>query len=187
MLLRDHHLRDRALPRSFRMMLAGADTGAFIEVPVELPAARKVREAPASFDDHFTQPRLFWLSMTPVEREHIIAAYTFELTMCHEQAVKERALSVLANIDPQLCEEVATGLGLARPPACARAHAADGHQPSTKSGTKSATPLSGPSTGSNSTGRWPPATTSVATPTLARPRPPPSSSGSAHDRPGSAQ
>ncbi|MFD6185047.1 catalase [Streptomyces goshikiensis] len=95
--------------------LASADTGAFIEVPVELPAARKVREAPASFDDHFTQPRLFWLSMTPVEREHIIAAYTFELTKCHEQAVKERALSVLANIDPQLCEEVATGLGLPAP------------------------------------------------------------------------
>ncbi|MFE9792740.1 catalase [Streptomyces goshikiensis] len=95
--------------------LADAGTGAFIEVPVELPAAHKVREAPASFDDHFTQPRLFWLSMTPVEREHIIAAYTFELTKCHEQTVKERALSVLANIDPQLCEEVATGLGLPAP------------------------------------------------------------------------
>ncbi|MFB6510395.1 catalase [Streptomyces virginiae] len=95
--------------------LAGADMGAFIEVPVELPAARKVREAPASFDDHFTQPRLFWLSMTPVEREHIIAAYTFELTKCYEQAVKERVLAVLANIDPQLCEEVATGLGLPAP------------------------------------------------------------------------
>lgn len=95
--------------------LAGADTGAFVEVPVELPAARKVREAPASFDDHFTQPRLFWLSMTPVEREHIIAAYTFELTKCYEQAVKERVLAVLANIDPQLCEEVATGLGLPAP------------------------------------------------------------------------
>ncbi|MFD8951237.1 catalase [Streptomyces xanthophaeus] len=95
--------------------LAGADDGAFIEAPVELPAARKVREAPASFDDHFTQPRLFWLSMTPVEREHIIAAYTFELTKCYEQAVKERVLAVLANIDPQLCEEVATGLGLPAP------------------------------------------------------------------------
>ncbi|MFD6875919.1 MULTISPECIES: catalase [unclassified Streptomyces] len=95
--------------------LAGADTGAFIEVPVELAAARKVREAPATFDDHFSQPRLFWLSMTPVEREHIIAAYTFELTKCYEQAVKERVLAVLANIDPQLCEEVATGLGLPAP------------------------------------------------------------------------
>ncbi|MEU3059689.1 catalase [Streptomyces subrutilus] len=97
--------------------LAGADDGAFIEVPVELPAARKVREAPASFADHFGQPRLFWLSMTPVEREHIIAAYTFELAKCYEQAVKERTLAVLANIDPRLCAEVAAGLGLPAPAA----------------------------------------------------------------------
>ncbi|MFJ5073683.1 catalase [Streptomyces sp. NPDC088553] len=95
--------------------LAGADTGAFIEVPVELPATRKVRDAPASFADHFSQPRLFWLSMTSVEREHIIAAYTFELNKCHEQPVKERVLAVLANIDPGLCAEVATGLGLSAP------------------------------------------------------------------------
>ncbi|MFD5524781.1 MULTISPECIES: catalase [Streptomyces] len=97
--------------------LAGADTAAYVEAPVRVPEAAKVREAPASFSDHFTQPRLFWLSMTPPEREHIVAAYTFELSKCHEQAVKERELKVLANIDPQLCEEVATGLGLPAPAA----------------------------------------------------------------------
>lgn len=53
--------------------------------------------------------------MTPVEREHIIAAYTFELGKCYEQAVKERTLQVLANIDPVLCSEVAAGLGLPAP------------------------------------------------------------------------
>ncbi|MFE5614598.1 catalase [Streptomyces sp. NPDC056470] len=97
--------------------LAGADTGAFVETPVTVSAASKVREAPASFSDHFTQPRLFWLSMTPPEREHIIAAYTFELSKCFEQAVKERTLKVLANIDPRLCEQVAAGLGLPAPEA----------------------------------------------------------------------
>ncbi|WP_426499154.1 catalase [Streptomyces sp. D54] len=97
--------------------LAGADTGAFIETPVTVPEASRRRAAPASFADHFTQPRLFWLSMTPVEQEHIIAAYTFELSKCYEQAVKERALKVLANIDPVLCEQVATGLGLPVPQA----------------------------------------------------------------------
>ncbi|MEU2543922.1 catalase [Streptomyces roseolus] len=94
---------------------AGADSGAFVEVPVEVPSGRKVREAPASFDDHFSQPRLFWLSMTPPEREHIIAAYTFELGKCYEQAVKERNLAVLANIDGELCAQVAAGLGLPAP------------------------------------------------------------------------
>ncbi|MEW1693408.1 catalase [Streptomyces sp. NPDC091265] len=97
--------------------MAGTDTGAYIEVPVEVPAARKVREAPASFDDHFSQARLFWLSMTPTEHEHIVAAYTFELNKCYETAIKERALLVLANIDSELCAQVATGLGLPAPEA----------------------------------------------------------------------
>ncbi|WP_432742389.1 catalase [Streptomyces sp. JH002] len=95
--------------------LAGAGEGAYIEVPREVPAGRTVRQAAASFDDHFSQPRRFWLSMTPVEREHIIAAYTFELGKCYEQAVKERMLGVLARIDPVLCERVAAGLGLPGP------------------------------------------------------------------------
>ncbi|MFF7331748.1 catalase [Streptomyces sp. NPDC008150] len=97
--------------------LAGADTGAYIEVPAVVPAGRKVRDAAASFDDHFSQARLFWLSMTPTEREHIVAAYTFELNKCWEQAIKERALLVLANIDGELCAQVAAGLGLPAPQA----------------------------------------------------------------------
>ncbi|KUF16623.1 catalase [Streptomyces silvensis] len=94
---------------------AGEDMGAYVERPVTVPKGRKVREAPASFDDHFSQPRLFWLSMSDIEREHIIAAYTFELGKCYEQAIKERALQVLANIDPVLSEQVAAGLGLPVP------------------------------------------------------------------------
>jgi catalase len=97
--------------------LAGADNAAYIESPVQVPTSTKRREAPESFSDHFSQPRMFWRSMTPTEREHIIAAYTFELNKCYEQAVKERALTVLANIDPTLCEGVAAGLGLPIPAA----------------------------------------------------------------------
>ncbi|MFG3226038.1 catalase [Kitasatospora sp. NPDC048194] len=94
---------------------AGAAEHAYIEYPTPVAAATKVREAPASFADHFSQPRLFWASMSPVEREHIIAAYTFELGKCHEQAIKERGLQVLANIDGYLCAQVAAGLGLPAP------------------------------------------------------------------------
>ncbi|WP_433153436.1 catalase [Actinomadura nitritigenes] len=96
---------------------AGSEEGGYVETPVQVPAARRVREAPASFADHYSQARLFWLSMSPVEREHIIAAYTFELGKCYEQAIKERNLRVLAEIDPYLCEQVAAGLGLPAPKA----------------------------------------------------------------------
>src|SRR4051812_7543334 len=89
--------------------------GVFEHLPAKVAAGSKVRAQPASYDDHFSQARLFWLSMSPVEQEHIIRAYTFELGKCYEQAIKERQLLCLANIDPVLCAEVATGLGLPAP------------------------------------------------------------------------
>jgi catalase len=95
--------------------VAGDDDNAFVDVPVTVAEASKVRANPVSFDDHYSQVRLFWLSMSPVEKEHIIRAYTFELGKCYEQAIKERQLQCLANIDPVLCREVATGLGLPAP------------------------------------------------------------------------
>ncbi|MER7457872.1 catalase [Micromonospora sp. NPDC126480] len=94
---------------------AGDAENAFVDVPVTVAEAPKVRANPASFDDHFSQARLFWLSMSPVEKEHIIRAYTFELGKCYHQAIKERQLRCLANIDPVLCAQVAAGLGLPAP------------------------------------------------------------------------
>jgi catalase len=85
-----------------------------------LPKAVKVRQSPTSFADHYTQPRLFWQSLSPVEKEHVVRAFTFELGKCYEQAVKERQLMVLANVDPVLCREVAQGLGLPAPTATGR-------------------------------------------------------------------
>ncbi|MBQ1056365.1 catalase [Micromonospora sp. C32] len=94
---------------------AGDREHAFVDTPVTVAEAPKVRAAPASFDDHYSQVRLFWQSMSPVEKEHIIRAYTFELGKCYHQAIKERQLQCLANVDPVLCEQVAIGLGLPVP------------------------------------------------------------------------
>lgn len=99
---------------------AGAEDRPFVEVAQPLPKATKIRQSPTSFADHYTQPRLFWRSLSPVEKEHVVRAFTFELGKCYEQAVKERQLQVLANVDPLLCKEVATGLGLPAPSATVR-------------------------------------------------------------------
>ncbi|MCW2845048.1 MAG: catalase [Nocardioides sp.] len=94
---------------------AGAEDGAFLEVAALVAEATKTRDKPASFDDHYSQTRQFWLSMSPTEKEHIVLAYTFELAKCYEQTIKERQLLALANIDPDLCAQVAAGLGLTPP------------------------------------------------------------------------
>ncbi|MDQ3553269.1 MAG: catalase [Chloroflexota bacterium] len=95
--------------------LAGEDMGAYIEVPQELPASTKLRAAPASFEDHFSQVRLFFRSLTPVEQDHVIQAYTFELAKCYEENIRTRQLQNLANVDARLCAEVAKGLGVDAP------------------------------------------------------------------------
>ncbi len=74
-----------------------------------------VRAAPASFDDHFSQATLFYRSMTEIEQAHIVEAFSFELGKVFGQAIKERELTVLANIDAGLCAQVAERLGLPAP------------------------------------------------------------------------
>ncbi len=95
--------------------LAGQDMGAFVDVPEEIAAGIKERRNPASFDDHYSQARLFFRSLTPVEQDHIIQAYTFELGKCYEANIRERQLMALANIDDGLCAAVAAGLGMPAP------------------------------------------------------------------------
>ncbi len=88
--------------------------GGYVHVPRHVEG-EVGRTAPASFDDHFSQPALFYKSLTSIEQQHVIDAYTFELGKVYEQAIKERALTVLARIDADLCAQVAAGLGLPVP------------------------------------------------------------------------
>src|SRR4051794_2407263 len=97
-----------------------ADAG-YVNVPRAV-TGEVGRNAPASFDDHFSQAALFYASLTSVEQGHIADAYTFELGKCYEQAIRERALTVLAKIDAELCATVAAGLGLPAPRPAVPAH-----------------------------------------------------------------
>ncbi|MBA3248832.1 MAG: catalase [Geodermatophilaceae bacterium] len=99
-----------------RPLVATADEGGYVQTPRPIEGTA-VRANPTSFEDHFTQPAMFYRSLTELEQGHVVAAYTFELGKCFEQAIKERQLEVLARIDSGLCEQVATGLGLPAPKA----------------------------------------------------------------------
>ncbi len=89
--------------------------GARIDVPVALPESTVTREQSASFDDHFSQARLFYLSLTETEQEHVAAAYSFELGKCYEKNIKIRQVDNLAHIDTGLAATVAKNLGLPAP------------------------------------------------------------------------
>jgi catalase len=76
-------------------------------------AGAKVRERSETFSDHYSQARLFFRSMTPPEKAHIISAYTFELAKVETLAIRTRQLGHLNLIDPELGAKVADLLGMA--------------------------------------------------------------------------
>jgi catalase len=88
--------------------------GGYVQTPRRIEGTA-VRAQPASFDDHFSQPTMFFRSLSAIEQAHVVEAFTFELGKVYEKAIKERELAVLANVDTDLCEQVAAGLGLPAP------------------------------------------------------------------------
>jgi catalase len=79
-------------------------------------AGAKLRIRSERFVDHYSQARQFYLSQTEVERGHIAAALTFELSKVETLQIRARMVSHLLNIDQGLAKQVADGLGLKEMP-----------------------------------------------------------------------
>ena len=71
-----------------------------------------MRIRPESFADHYTQAKMFFLSQTEAEKNHIIAALVFELSKVETPAVRERVVSHLLHVDEGMAKRVAAGLRL---------------------------------------------------------------------------
>ncbi|WP_213766148.1 catalase HPII [Caballeronia sp. dw_19] len=99
---------------------AAAIGGGFETYPERVDAV-KIRQRSESFADHYSQATLFWNSMTKPEKDHIVGAYSFELSKVERKFIRERQLGILANIDSELCARVADNLGLPAPKASAGA------------------------------------------------------------------
>ncbi len=70
-----------------------------------------IRVRSESFNDHYSQARLFYKSITPPEQKHLANALTFELGKVEAEAIRLRMLGHLHIIDRALGEKVAENLG----------------------------------------------------------------------------
>ena len=75
----------------------------------------KVRGRSPSFDDHFSQATLFWNSQSTVEKDHIVAAFRFELSKVETTEIRQRMVDNLAHVDPKLASRVGAQLGIGAP------------------------------------------------------------------------
>lgn len=94
-----------------REVPAAAENGGFSTYP-ESVEGRKVRQRGESFAEYFAHPRLFWLSQTKPEQEHIINAFSFELGKVMRPYIRERVVDLLTRIDKDLASGVAENLGI---------------------------------------------------------------------------
>ena len=91
---------------------------AFRSVALKEAPGPKVRERSTSFSDHFSQATQFWNSMSDWERDHIAAAFSFELNQVVDEDVRNRTMNeILVNIHPDLAERVSEATGIAVAPA----------------------------------------------------------------------
>lgn len=93
------------------------EQGGFVTYPGSTDG-QKIRTRSPSFGDHFTQPRLYWNSLAKHEQDHVVAAYSFELSKVTRVFIRERTVNeILVNIDETLAARVAAELGLPAPKA----------------------------------------------------------------------
>ena len=73
----------------------------------------KIRQRSPSFAEYYAHPLLFWRSQTPVEQQHIIDAFSFELSKVVRVWIRERVVDQLAHIDIPLAQAVGKNSGIA--------------------------------------------------------------------------
>jgi catalase len=90
--------------------------GGFRTFPERIEDAEKVRARGEKFFDHFTQARLFFLSQSDPEKDHIVEALRFELGKVERLPIRKRMAALLGRVDEGLARRVAEGLGFGRVP-----------------------------------------------------------------------
>ena len=118
-LQRDGHMRMRVAkgrvnyePNTLAPEAPRADPGRGFMGLTRDESGGTMRVRPESFADHYSQARMFFLSQTETEKNHIVAALVFELSKVETLAVRKRVASHLAHVDEGIAKRVAAGLRL---------------------------------------------------------------------------
>lgn len=87
----------------------------FFTAPSRGTSGNLVRGLSSTFDDHWSQPRLFYNSLTAIEQQFLINAIRFETSHLKSGPVKQNVLTQLNRISNDIAARVASVLGLDAP------------------------------------------------------------------------
>lgn len=74
-----------------------------------------IRARSESFNDFFSQPRIFWNSLTPVEKQHTLEALSYQLGKVKSESVRQQNVDILVKVDQEMAYIVADNIGVERP------------------------------------------------------------------------
>ena len=91
------------------------EEGGYVHYP-EKVEGNKTRERPGeSFFDFFSQARLFWNSMSTVEKQHIVQTFNFHLGYVKSANVRQRVVDMFGNVDTSMATAIAEHVNV-KPP-----------------------------------------------------------------------
>ncbi|KZT44532.1 catalase [Sistotremastrum suecicum HHB10207 ss-3] len=93
--------------------------GGYYDYPQKV-GGLKQRARGAKFNEYFNQAQLFYNSLAPIEKMHLIKAISFELDHCDDPQVYISMTKRLAEIDLDLAQQVAENVGGEKPSQAAR-------------------------------------------------------------------
>lgn len=90
------------------------EEGGYVSYPKRVEG-HVIRARSESFTDYFSQPRIFWNSLTPVEKQHTIEGFSYQLGKVKSKSVRQQNVNLLANVDEEMACIVADNIGVDRP------------------------------------------------------------------------
>jgi len=94
---------------------ASFQEGGFVNYPEEVDG-RVTRGVPSdSFNDFFTQTRMFWNSLSPVEKQDLLETLAFHLQYVQSKSVRQQNVDMWVNVDREMACALADKIGVEQP------------------------------------------------------------------------
>lgn len=90
------------------------EEGGFAHYPEHVEGP-KTKASSDSFKDFFSHARLFWNSMSSIEKQHIIEAFSFELAKVKSESVRQQVVDMFVNVDKEMATIIADHVGASPP------------------------------------------------------------------------
>ncbi|MBP1914322.1 catalase [Lederbergia galactosidilyticus] len=74
------------------------------------------REHPSdSFQDYYSQARVYWNSLTRPEKQDLVESFSFHLGSVQDKTIRQKNVEFWANVDKEMANQIAKNIGVGKP------------------------------------------------------------------------